>query len=62
MTPNVSNTMSSSVIQPIRPSEKFEPISIKVLNKPSDSGQFPGYGHPEKMGIAVFDFGQNLAG
>jgi hypothetical protein len=50
--------MSSAVIQPIRPSEKFEPVQIKVLNKPSDSGQFPAFGHPEKMGIAIYDFGQ----
>jgi alpha-L-rhamnosidase len=62
MAPNVSGTMSSAVIQPIRPSEKYEAISIKVQNKPSDSGQFPLYGHPEGMGIAIYDFGQNLAG
>ena len=58
MAPTVSSTMSSAVIQPIRPSEKFEPVQIKVLNKPSDSGQFPAFGHPEKMGIAIYDFGQ----
>jgi hypothetical protein len=56
MEPTVSGTMSSAVIQPIRPSEKFEPVSIKVLNKPSDSGQFPQFGHPEGMGIAIYDF------
>jgi len=62
MAPNVSETMSSALLQPIRPSERFEPVSINVLSKPSDSGQFPPYGHPEKMGIAIYDFGQNLAG
>ena len=31
-------------------------VSIKVLKKPSDSGQFPEYGHPEPMGVAIYDF------
>lgn len=58
MSPTVSGTMSSAAIQPIRPSEKFEPVNITVLNKPSDSGRFPSFGRPEKMGIAIYDFGQ----
>jgi alpha-L-rhamnosidase len=61
MTPAVG-VMSSALIPPIRKTEQFSPVSINVLMKPSDSGKFPKDGHPEPMGIAIFDFGQNVAG
>jgi hypothetical protein len=54
MRPNVSAVMRSALIQPIRPSEKFEALRVDVLTNPGTGGT--------RTGSIIYDFGQNLAG
>jgi len=46
MEPNVSSTMSSALLQPIRKAERYEPVSVKR----------------GPLGVLLFDFGVNHAG
>lgn len=63
MSPNISAVMSSAMIQPIRKSQAFGAVTVKVLSKPggaSSKHHKPGRG--SRSGTILYDFGQNLAG